>query len=475
MDEHLIPPKPTSGKASPLKRLRDALKPGQGGSKVGYKVLVVRHKLPRIPGIKQRFTYSIRDPAVARELLVGRAADFPKSRIMYAMLSPLVGNSVFVSNGEVWRKQRQIMDRAFETGRLREAFPKMLEASESLVCRLEGPAREGAVVAIESEATHAAADIIFRTIFSEPIDGESAEELFRAFSGFQRLAYVHGIASLTGLPLWSMPGRLRSIRRARTIRSALGRLLDRRLAAVAGGAAVPQDDILANLLNSKDPDTGEAFGRSYLLNEIATLFLAGHESSAAAISWSLYLLASSPEAQDRARAEVLSVLGEREPTYTDMGKLTFLRDVFRETLRLYPPVANVARDTTKDEQLGKWSIAPGAPVFVRTWQLQRHPDIWPEADRFDPDRWQCPYARKAQKQAYLPFSLGPRVCSGAAFAMLEAAMILALLLRRYRFSLPEDGAQPEPTVRLTMRSANGISLKVETLEGTTPSRSDRAQ
>lgn len=468
MDETLIPPKPTSGKASPLRQLRDALKPGKEGSKVGYKVLVVRHKLPRIPGFSQRYTYSVRDPAVARELLVERAADFPKSRIMYAMLSPLVGNSVFVSNGEVWRKQRVVMDRAFEAARLRDAFPKILDASNAFVARLDSPAAKGSVVAIESEATHAAADIIFRTIFSEPIDGKSAGELFRAFSGFQRLAYVHGIVSLTGLPLWIMPGRLRSWRRARKIRAALGSLLDRRLAALASGAAVPQDDILANLLNSKDPDSGEALGRTELLNEIATLFLAGHESSAAAIGWSLYLLALSPEAQDRARAEVLSVLGDREPTFADMSKLTFLRDVFRETLRLYPPVANVARETTQDETLGKWSIGPGAPVFVRTWQLQRHPQIWPEADRFDPDRWQCPYARKAQKQAYLPFSLGPRVCSGAAFAMLEAALILALLLRRYRFSPPEGAAAPEPTVRLTMRSANGIDLKVEALEGASP-------
>ncbi|MEO1191320.1 MAG: cytochrome P450 [Pseudomonadota bacterium] len=463
MEEHLIPPKPVSGKASPLRRLRDAMKPGSEGSKVGYKTLVVRHKLPRIPGLRQRYTYSIRDPAVARTVLVERAADFPKSRIMYAMLSPLVGNSVFVSNGETWRKQRVVMDRAFEAARLRDAFPKMLEASQSLVERLEEPAAQGALVPIESEATHAAADIIFRTIFSEPIDGESAEALFQAFTGFQRLAYVQDIISLTGLPLWSMPGRLRSWRRARKIRAALGKLLDRRLAAVAAGDAVPEDDILANLLKSKDPDSGAPLDRGYLLNEIATLFLAGHESSAAAMGWSLYLLARSPEAQERARAEVRAVLGEREPTFADMSKLTFLRDVFRETLRLYPPVANVARDTTKEEQLGKWSLGPGAPVFVRTWQLQRHPEIWPEADRFDPDRWQCPYAKKAQKQAYFPFSAGPRVCSGAAFAMLEAALVLALLLRRYRFLPPEGAAPPQPTVRLTLRSAKGIDLRVEAL------------
>lgn len=454
-------PKPAEGKLPFRQRIQNALRNGIGFFQPGgYSVGIGRHKIPRLPGTKQTYAYSVRDPAVMREVLVERPFDFPKSRLMYNMLAPLTGNSIFVSNGDVWRKQRAMIDRAFEQARLRDVFPKMRDAADAMVARMDAAVAKGGPVAVDAEATHVAADIIFRTIFSGPIARETADDLFQAFEEFQGLAYAHGMLSLARLPLWLMPGRRRARRLALRVRAALAVLLDKRIAACAAGQAVPQDDILATLIESVDPDTGEPVSREELLNQIAMLFLAGHETSAAALAWSLYLIAQCPAVQDRLQAEAQGVLSDRQPDYSDMRDLPFTRDVFREALRLYPPVAIIARDATQCEHMRNREIAPGSVMFVQTWLLQRNRDIWPDADAFDPERWGCPYAKDAQRQAYLPFSLGPRVCVGAAFAMQEAALVLAMLLRRYRFEPLPGEPEPEPAARLTLRSANGIRLAV---------------
>ena len=455
-------PKPTEGKLSFRHRIQTALRSGIGFFQAGgYSVGIGRHKIPRLTGMTQNYAYSVRDPEIMREVLAERPFDFPKSRLMYNMLAPLTGNSIFVSNGEVWRKQRAMIDRAFEQARLRDVFPKMRDAADALVERMDASLAEGRPVAVDAETTHVAADIIFRTIFSEPISGETADHLFQAFEEYQGLAYAHGMLSLARLPLWLMPGRRKARRLALRVRAALAVLLDKRIAALAAGERVPQDDILATLIESVDPDIGKPVSREELLNQIAMLFLAGHETSAAALAWSLYLIAQCPEIQDRLQAEAKSVLADNQPQYGDIRQLSLTRDVFREALRLYPPVVIIARDARCPEQMRNRQIAEGSVIFVQIWLLQRNREIWPDADAFDPDRWGCPYAKEAQRQAYLPFSLGPRVCVGAAFAMMEATLVLAMLARRYRFKPLANAADPEPTARLTLRSANGIQLSVK--------------
>lgn len=456
-----VPPKPEPlpPDISAWRRIREALRSSIGFLQAGgYATGVGRHKIPRLPGTRQRFSYTVRDPAVMREMLVRRPFDFPKSRVMYDMLAPLVGLSVFTSNGDTWRKQRALIDRAFEQARLQDVFPMMRDAGDALCARLDRAASADHPAQIDAEATMVAADIIFRTIFSEPIDEPTAADLFQTFEAFQGLAYAHGMMSMARLPMWLLPGRRRAIGKARRMRRVLGGLLDKRLAAIAAGEPVPQDDILASLVR---PDAdGATPGRDALLNEICVLFLAGHETSAAGLAWTLYLMSECPATQERARAEVLAALGERPIAFADLRHLPFTRDVFRESLRLYPPLAFVTRDTIQPETLATREAEPDSVVFVQTWSLHRNPEIWPEPDAFDPARWQCPYAKAAQRQGYLPFGMGPRVCAGAGFAMQEAVLLLAMLLRGYRFE-PVPGADaPQPAARLTLRSANGIKLKV---------------
>ncbi len=190
------------------------------------------------------------------------------------------------------------------------------------------------------------------------------------------------------------------------------------------------------------------------------LFLAGHETSATALAWSLYLMASCPHIQERVHAEAAAVYGARTPQFADMRRLPLTRDVFRESMRLYPPVAFLARDAIQTEKMLTRTVEPGSVVFVSPWLMHRHATHWDRPDAFDPDRFETPGGQEALKCAYLPFSMGPRVCAGAAFALQEAVLLLSVLAQRYRF-LPTPGHVPEPVARLTLRSANGIPLIVE--------------
>jgi cytochrome P450 len=213
-------------------------------------------------------------------------------------------------------------------------------------------------------------------------------------------------------------------------------------------------------MTTPDPVSGTCFDAAELLDQVSMLFLAGHETSAASLAWTLYLMANCPHIQDRMRAEVDTVLGDRRPEFSDMKKLELTRDTFREGLRMYPPVAFVGRDSTRPEQMKNRKVPEGAVVFISAWLMHRHQVLWDRPDEFDPDRFATEAGRESTRCAYMPFSMGPRVCPGAAFALQEATLMLAELTRRFRLS-PTPGQTPDPIARLTLRSSNGVPLIVQ--------------
>ena len=225
------------------------------------------------------------------------------------------------------------------------------------------------------------------------------------------------------------------------------------------GAPDQPSDILAAFMQASDPETGEPFGFEELVDQVAMLFLAGHETSASALSWACHLLANAPEIQQRMHQEQAEVLGEREPTHSDMKSLDLTWRVFKETLRLFPPVGFFARQTQAACPMRDKHLPQGASVVVAPWLIQRHRDIWPNPDAFDPDRYLEDGSRDALKDGYLPFGMGPRVCLGTAFALQEAALILSALVRHLRLA-PVPGHVPRPVGRLTIRSANGVRVKI---------------
>ena len=390
-----------------------------------------------------------------KSVLRERPEDFPKSERVSEGLRPLLGRSVFVTNGETWKRQRRIIDPAFEGGRLKDTFPAMRAAAEACVARLS--ARAGAELEIEEETSHVAADVIFRTLFSIPIEHELASAVFHEFRAYQRTQPVVNLAAFVPLPRW-MPRFFRRETKlaARRIRDLITRLTAERAAEIAAGSA--PDDLATKIMTTPDPVTGETFATAEMVDQVAIFFLAGHETSASALAWSLYLMALYPDWQARV-AEEASAL-EEEAGFAVMSRLRISRDVFRETLRLYPPVPMMVREAACPERFRNRAVARGSQVVLSPWHLHRHERIWERPDAFDPARFATENGRACLRDAYIPFSAGPRGCTGAGFAMVEGPLILSMILREFRV-LPVAERVPVPVAHLTVRSKAGIWLRLE--------------
>lgn len=394
-------------------------------------------------------SYLCNDPALVARVLTERPDDFPKSNRIRAGLEPLLGNSVFVTNGAVWKRQRRIIDPAFEGGRLRDTFPAMWAAGEAAVARLP----EG-VVEVEEQTSHAAADVIFRTLFSIPIEDRVASAVFHEFRAYQRTQPILNLAAFLPLPRWFPRLHRRETKEtAARIRALIRGLTEDRAAAIAAGTA--PDDLATKIMTTRDPVTGETFDAAEMVDQVAIFFLAGHETSASALAWALYLLATHTDVQEQVAAEAAGLT----PDFASVGKLRLTRDVFREALRLYPPVPMMVRQTTCPETFRDRAVPVGAQVVLSPWHLHRHERIWDNPDTFDPARWQTDACRHAARDAYIPFSAGPRVCTGAGFAMVEGPLLLAMLVRAFRFQAVE-GDVPVPVAHLTVRAKDGIRLRV---------------
>ncbi|SFI26855.1 cytochrome P450 [Jannaschia pohangensis] len=395
-------------------------------------------------------SYMMNDPELIDLVLKQRPDDFPKSDRVREGLAPLLGRSVFVTNGEEWKRQRRIIDPAFGKGRLKEAFPAMLEASDAMVARLSDGVHE-----VEELASYAAADVIFRTLFSVPIEDRLAAQVFQEFRDYQRTQPLLNIAALLPLPRW-MPRfhKRRTRAAAASIRAAIAALVDRRAAEIAAGRA--PDDLATKIMTFADPETGHRFSPEEMVDQVAIFFLAGHETSASALAWGLYLLARDAQAQDRVASE--AALDWENFTFSELSKLVFTRDVFRETLRLYPPVPMMVRETTRAETFRGREAPVGAQCVLSPWHLHRHERMWDDPDAFDPGRWQTEKGRESSRLAYMPFSAGPRVCTGAGFAMAEGVLLLARFIND--FEVAPDGPEPVPVAHLTVRAKDGIRLRL---------------
>ncbi|MET4129547.1 cytochrome P450 [Roseovarius sp. MBR-6] len=402
-------------------------------------------------------SYLCNDPALIDLVLKERPGDFPKSERVSEGLRPLLGRSVFVTNGAEWRRQRRIIDPAFEGGRLRDTFPAMVAAGQGAVARLAGRA-DGAPVEIEEHTSHAAADVIFRTLFSLPIENATAAQVFAEFKAHQRTQPVLNLAAFVPLPRW-FPRfhRRKTVATARRIRALIEGLVAQRMAEIAAGCA--PDDLATKIMTTPDPETGARFDTAEMVDQVAIFFLAGHETSASALAWALYLLALFPDWQERVAAEAEAVFGPRAPEFADMGRLRRARDVFRETLRLYPPVPMMVREAACREQFRGRDVARGAQVVLSPWHLHRHERLWERPDEFDPARYATENGRDCLRRAYMPFSAGPRVCTGAGFAMIEGPLLLAMLVRGFRFEVVK-GRPAMPVAHLTVRGRDGIWLSI---------------
>lgn len=451
---HFCPayPKPRKSKASSLLMFFSARRSWLDGLyERSYRMHMGEVHLPGLD------LYMVNEPGLVKRVLSEQSARFPKSALLGEALRPLLGESIFTTNGEQWKRQREMMDPAFAQARLNVAFPLMRDATRDMLQRLQG-LPDGAEHDVEVEMTHVTADIIFRTIFSVPMEGPDAHRIFAAFARFQALAPRLLLPSVYGVRWLVWPWNVwRSKRAAAEIRGLLEGLIRPRFEAHRAGRSAGQMDILEAFLNARDAADDKPFSFEELVDQVAMLFLAGHETSASALTWALYLLAQSPAIQERVHDEGLACIADREPESADMKKMELTWNVFRETLRLFPPVGFMARQSANTCPMRDKTVPQGASVVISPWLIHRHRDLWERPDAFDPDRYADEQSRESTRQAYLPFGMGPRVCMGAAFALQEAALILSSLVRHYRL-VAVPGHTPQPVGRLTIRSANGVRL-----------------
>jgi cytochrome P450 len=400
-------------------------------------------------------SYLCNDPELVDLVLQKRPRDFPKSNRIREGLAPLLGNSVFITNGPVWERQRRIIDPAFEGGRLRDTFPAMWDAGIACVERLRARA-DGQPIEIEAETSHAAADVIFRTLFSIPIENAVAAAAFSEFRAHQKAQPIVNLGALLALPKWVPRFHSRKTRRtAATIRGLITELTAARMTQIKAGTA--PNDLATKIMTTPDPVTGDTFDTAEMVDQVAIFFLAGHETSASALGWSLYLLALFPDWGDRLAAEAEAVIGPEIPYFSIINRLKQARAVFREAMRLYPPVPMMVREASCPEHFRDRDLPKGAQIVISPWHLHRHERLWERPDEFDPDRFATANGKACLRNAYIPFSTGQRVCPGAAFAMAEGPLMLAMIARAFRIA-PVAGRAAMPVAHLTVRGRDGIWL-----------------
>lgn len=448
----MIPPKPVSGdrRGTVLGLARAFRRDLLSGMPTRlYRAWMAEFRSPVI------HSFICNDPALVELVLKTRPQDFPKSRRLAAGLHPLIGNSVFIANGEDWARQRRIIDPAFEGGRLREQFPAMWDAGLAAVARLTALA--GEEIDVEPQTSHATADVIFRALFSLPIEHAVATQVFDAFAEHQAAQPLVNLAAILPLPRWLRPHSRKTRRTAARIRGLIEGLVADRRALIAAGTA--PDDLATKIMTTPDPVTGQRFTGPEMVDQVATFFLAGHETSASALAWALWLLAAAPQWQDRVAAEALAELDPDRPDFAAATRLKTARAVFREAMRLYPPVPMFVREAACPHVFRDRAVPVGAQVVISPWHLHRHERLWQAPDAFDPGRWDTEDGRASARVAYVPFGAGQRVCPGAGFAMLEAPLLLALICRA--LALTPGAVAPVPVARLTVRGRDGIRLRID--------------
>lgn len=390
----------------------------------------------------------VNHPDLIEEVLVHQSRNFHKG-FGHQLIKPIVGEGLLTSEGAFWLRQRRMAQPAFKRERINAYAPAMVACTAERLDRWQ----PGQVIELYQEMMALTLDIAARTLFGSDMLGLT-ERLSTAFNTVQE-TFVTRFHALFNLPLWvPTPGNLRLRHAIRELDTVIFRLIEH-----ARTNYQDRDDLLARMMQARDEDGSQMTDRQ-LRDELITFVLAAHETTALTLTWTLYLLAQNPEADARLGAEIQAVLGDRPATSADMAQLPYTENVIREAMRLYPPAYGFGRKAVAATELGGYPIPAGSMVFVVPWVTHRDARYFPEPEAFRPERWTPAFREQLPRFAYFPFGGGPRVCIGAAFAMLEAVLVLATLRQRFRFIL-EPGQTITPTPAITLRPLPGVSVRLE--------------
>ena len=398
------------------------------------------------------------EPELIHRVLVSEVKDFPKHPILHEVLEPLLGESIFTTNGDIWKRQRELLSPSFETMKVANVFNLMQEATSDMATRLS-KLDSSQYHDLDKEMTFTTADIIFRTIMSNKLSKEDGSRVVQAFTTYQEESAKLGMYKLFGIDKFMIliRGDKRRQEAGKVIRDTLAKIIRPRYEDIERGKEDKNNDILSSLLKVTNQSTGKRFSFKEILDQIAMLFLAGHETTASSLTWALYLLALYPEHQERAFREVKEVYTKDSLSIEDIRRLKFVTNVFNEALRLYPPVSFMPRMANRDLTMRDKSIKRGDAVIVSPWLMHRNERYWEDPHYFNPERFNS--KESIVKNTYFPFGMGPRICIGAKFAMQEAPLILATILKNYTLEL-QPNFTPDVAGRLTTRSLNGMPIRL---------------
>lgn len=405
--------------------------------------------------------YVLLHPQHIEQVLLGKTGNFVKG-ITSRANPELFGNGLLTSDGDFWRRQRKLSNPAFH----RESLVRYADITTEEATRLLQGWKNGETRNIHNDMMNVTLHIVLRSLFGSDL-GESMKVIEPALDAIMvSSSGFHSIAFFLGLPT---PTRARHFRAVREINRVVYALIARGRDKLKGSEtrasnsgqqnAGSAKDLLTLLLTARDED-GNSMSDQQLRDEVITLLLAGHETTALNLSWTWFLLAQHPEVEEKLRAELDAVLGGRLPGAADLPKLQYTDRVIREALRLYPPAWRILRRTEEPFAVGDYVLPAGSNIVLSQWVTQRDLRWFSEPESFYPDRWSEETVAKLPRFAYFPFGGGPRVCIGAGFAMMEATLLLATIAQRFRLLLAPN-QRIEPLASITLRPKNGIRVVLE--------------
>jgi len=390
-------------------------------------------------------------PEHVQSILVEHAYDFDKGVAIHNTFRPAIGDGIFSSEGDLHRRQRKLMAPPFQPRHIASYADTMGHYGE----QIQQTWRDGSIIDINQQMTNLTMSVIGKALFDADVFTET-DELGEAMLVITEYL-SHTLSVLLPPPYnWPLPRNIRTHRAIETLRGRIQRFIDERRSNPS-----ERNDFLSILLQAKDED-GKPMSDEQLMAECLTLFGAGHETTATALTWAWYLLCRHPESYQRVQEEVDRVLQGRTPAYADLANLPYCWQVFKEAMRLYPPAYATSRRALREVEIDGYRVPEGWVVLLSPYTLHRREDYFPQPERFDPERFTPEREKQLPRYAYVPFGAGPRSCIGLYFAMMEGHLLLATLAQRASFHLvPGQSIKPDPLHHIALRPGGAVNVSVK--------------
>ncbi|HEV3301630.1 MAG TPA: cytochrome P450 [Planctomycetaceae bacterium] len=404
-----------------------------------------------------RVAFAIFHPDHVYHVLVKHRENYTKQARGYNKLRQVVGNGLLTSEGDFWLRQRRLLQPAFAPAKLAGFADAMVTATEEMSRSWEPAAERGEAIDVADEMMRLTMRIVGETLLGTDVTGEASDvgpALSLVLDEVSRRIHTPW-NFLERLPL---AGNRRYERALQTLNRSVQKIIDEHRAEPA--RAVRSEDLLTMLMAARDEETDSKMSDQQLRDEVMTFFLAGHETTAKALTWTFYLLSKHVEVRSRLEREIDTVLSGRPATAEDLPKLSYAKQVVQESMRLFPPVWGLARMTMQEDQIGDVTVPGGSPVLISQYVTHRHRGFWENPEGFDPDRFLPGRSEGRHPYAYFPFGAGPRICIGNHFAMLESVLILATIASRWSLNLI-PGRPVIPESRVTLRPKHGLFMSAE--------------